>query len=128
MLGLGRLCGTAAARRHRQALSLRPPRAPPQRPAHHRLQSTKPEPKPEPEAAAEAAEPAAETAQQAMDRVLSMENLMKVAVFVPSLAPTLYFIGQGMQEKAFLNEVEEWARDEKYQHTETEHAAAKVRI
>jgi hypothetical protein len=54
-----------------------------------------------------------------------METLMKVALGVPLLAPSLFFIGQGMEEKAFLSEVEAWTQHAQYQHSEPERLAAR---
>ena len=126
MLGLGQLGICAAARCRLAAPAAR--RARPQR----RWQSTKQQ---APEQAAKRegsggpavaeAEAAAEAAPPSMDSVLSMENLMKMAVGVPLLAPSLFFIGQGMEEKAFLGEVEAWTQQAEYKHSDAEHLAAK---
>ena len=56
---------------------------------------------------------------------LSMETLLKVALGIPLLAPSLFFIGQGMEEKTFLAEVEAWSQQAQYQHSDAERLAAR---
>lgn len=76
-------------------------------------------------AAAEAAEAAEATEAVAAHTALSIESLMKVALGIPLLAPSLFFIGQGMEEKTFLGEVEAWSQQEQYQHSDAERLAAR---
>ena len=54
-----------------------------------------------------------------------MSSMASVAIAVPLLMPAAFLVGVGLEEKAFIAEVEEWCKEAGYVHTEEEAAAAK---